>query len=348
LPRQAPRRRDAEAPRGPWREEVARAGRASSDITTFVLPILAALAALVVYSITLHPSIPGGDSGELIAVASCAGVAHPPGYPLYTLLGFAWMHVVPFGAIAWRMNLLSAVTAAGAVGIVAWTVRRFTHSAAAALAGALALAFSTPFWKNAVVAEVFALNALLAAMVLAAAVMILECTGLLDPPSAGGGSRPQSRSGMDRQADRAMLGTRGVAGISAGPIAGSKANAGPTPACSVLPFAALALVSTLLISHHHTLVLIALPVDAFVVAMFVVPERTWHRAGRTRHSTTKPPPSTRSSSSPRKPEGFTSSPTVRRPTWERDSPTPTTAERSVVWQTRVRRTSIVVSLPVRC
>jgi hypothetical protein len=41
---------------------------------------------LVVYVLTLYPSIPGGDSGELVAEACTLGHAHPPGYPLFTLL----------------------------------------------------------------------------------------------------------------------------------------------------------------------------------------------------------------------------------------------------------------------
>ena len=38
------------------------------------------------YYKTLMPSIPGGDSGELVAESCELGTAHPPGYPLYTLL----------------------------------------------------------------------------------------------------------------------------------------------------------------------------------------------------------------------------------------------------------------------
>ena len=45
------------------------------------------LVAFVVYALTVEHSVPSGDSGELIAAASVLGVAHPPGYPLYMLLG---------------------------------------------------------------------------------------------------------------------------------------------------------------------------------------------------------------------------------------------------------------------
>jgi hypothetical protein len=47
----------------------------------------AAFAAVAaVYLLTLYPSVPGGDSGELLAEACQFGVAHPPGYPIFILL----------------------------------------------------------------------------------------------------------------------------------------------------------------------------------------------------------------------------------------------------------------------
>ena len=122
--------------------------------------------AFAVYAITAHPSLPAGDSGELITVAHSLGVAHPPGYPLYTLLGYVWSHVPGFESVAYRMNLFSAACAAVAAAVLASAVLTFTRSRAAALcAGGLA-AFAVPVWKYAVVAEVFALNDLLAALAL--------------------------------------------------------------------------------------------------------------------------------------------------------------------------------------
>ncbi|NIO71864.1 MAG: DUF2723 domain-containing protein, partial [Anaerolineae bacterium] len=44
-----------------------------------------------------------------------AGIAHPTGYPLYTMLGWLWSHVLPLGDVAYRMNLFSALWAAVAV-----------------------------------------------------------------------------------------------------------------------------------------------------------------------------------------------------------------------------------------
>jgi hypothetical protein len=73
-----------------------------------------ALAALGVYLLTLCPTVAGGDSGELIAAAFEPGIAHPPGYPLY-VLGGKLFTLLPWGTVAWRVNLFSAICDTGAV-----------------------------------------------------------------------------------------------------------------------------------------------------------------------------------------------------------------------------------------
>jgi 4-amino-4-deoxy-L-arabinose transferase-like glycosyltransferase len=133
-----------------------------------------ALIALVVYSLTVQRSMPAGDGGELIAAAYALGVAHPPGYPLYTLLGHA-ATMLPGGSPALSMNLLSAFLDSLAVGVVFILVLRLVAAdratrrllpIVAAATGALLLAFSSVFWAYSVVAEVFALNNLFAALLL--------------------------------------------------------------------------------------------------------------------------------------------------------------------------------------
>src|SRR5258708_4770803 len=84
--------------------------RRSSARTAWLVPVLASgLVPLAAYLCTLHPGLPAGDSGELITVAATGGVAHPPGYPLYTMLAGLWLQTFPFGNIAWRLNVFSAV-----------------------------------------------------------------------------------------------------------------------------------------------------------------------------------------------------------------------------------------------
>ena len=52
-------------------------------------------------------------------------VAHPPGYPLFTLLAKLFMTVVPLGSVAWRVNLLSAVSGALSSSFIFLAVYRF-------------------------------------------------------------------------------------------------------------------------------------------------------------------------------------------------------------------------------
>lgn len=127
------------------------------------------VAVLAAYVATLAPTVSGGDSGELVTVGATLGVAHPPGYPLYTLLAhaFTW---IPWGGVAQRVNLLSAVCGAVAAALACRAVRRATGVAWAGVLAAALLAFSPLVWPYAVTAEVFPLNDLFAAALLLAAV----------------------------------------------------------------------------------------------------------------------------------------------------------------------------------
>ena len=121
--------------------------------------IIPAFVALAVYIYTLPPSFSGEDSGELIAAAYTLGIPHPTGYPLWTLLANGFINLIPFGDIGWRATLLSSVFGAITVAIVHRFIIDLTQNRWAAIAGALALAFSREFWEQSVIAEVYTLNA---------------------------------------------------------------------------------------------------------------------------------------------------------------------------------------------
>jgi len=77
--------------------------------------LLAFLVALVVYAVTAAPGLLFTDSGELAAVCATLGVAHPTGYPLFTIIGHLWTLIpLPLAPIA-KLNLLAAVLTAGSV-----------------------------------------------------------------------------------------------------------------------------------------------------------------------------------------------------------------------------------------
>lgn len=136
---------------------------------------MAALA-LVVYLLTLAPTITwrndGADSGDLVAAAYTLGVPHPPGYPLYTLVSAGFAHL-PWGEPARNVALFSALAAVTAAILLYCTIRLVLpdphgtrKNSIIAASVALAFAFSPLFWSQATIAEVYALNLLLAAALL--------------------------------------------------------------------------------------------------------------------------------------------------------------------------------------
>ena len=137
--------------------------------------LLCGVAAFSAYLTSLAPTITwahgSGDSGELVTAAYYLGVAHPTGYPAYVLLGWLFTFL-PFGSVAFRVNLLSATSAAVAIAFFVVLIAQAQAQklplarAVGAGVGALLLAFSPMFWSQAVVTEVYALNALLVVRVI--------------------------------------------------------------------------------------------------------------------------------------------------------------------------------------
>jgi len=70
-----------------------------------------------VYMSTMSRSIPCIDGGELTTVLWTLGIAHPTGYPLFTLLGYAFVHIPFYSEVAVRANLFAAVCTAVAGGL---------------------------------------------------------------------------------------------------------------------------------------------------------------------------------------------------------------------------------------
>ncbi|MBA4388845.1 MAG: hypothetical protein C0404_12755 [Verrucomicrobia bacterium] len=128
-----------------------------AGLITRLAAVCVGLCCLTVYVLTLCPSVPSGDGAEFVTAACTLSVAHPSGYPLHTLLGKLFTFI-PFGSIAWRVNLLSAVADAGAAVLVFLGVVRLTRNVWPGLFSAGLFAFSPLIWRYAVIAEVFPLN----------------------------------------------------------------------------------------------------------------------------------------------------------------------------------------------
>jgi hypothetical protein len=139
-------------------------GGVRDAVTLWFATIITTLAGLF-YFVTAARDIVVGDSPELTMAARTLGVAHPPGYPLFTMLGHLFSFV-PLGPIPFRVNLLSVVSDALTVGIVFLTAFRLSRARLASAVGALVLAFNPLFWSWSLVAEVFPLNNLLASLLI--------------------------------------------------------------------------------------------------------------------------------------------------------------------------------------
>jgi len=155
-----------------WKPDSRRAGDSLpvpslADVTIFAL-------ALAIYGATTAPGLLAADAGEFQLVATRLGVAHPPGYPLYTLVGHLFIRLIPWGTPACRLNLLSAVLAATTLVLLSratrlWARRLGSSSRVALVAGlaaALTLGTATTFWAQATIANIRTPTALFTALAL--------------------------------------------------------------------------------------------------------------------------------------------------------------------------------------
>ena len=143
-----------------------------------ILAGLSFLLSLIVYLLTIAPTVSFWDCGEFIATSYTLGVPHPPGSPLYLLIG-RFFSMLPIGSdIAYRVNLISPIVSALAVMFLflivvqllrAWGEPRSKLQKVAvyggAFIGALTFAFTDSHWFNAVEAEVYAFSTFLTAIV---------------------------------------------------------------------------------------------------------------------------------------------------------------------------------------
>ena len=128
---------------------------------------IVAIPALGLYLTTLMPDVGFWDTAEFQAVGPVLGIAHPTGYPAFTLL--AWLASVvfqPFGNEALRANMLSAVLGAGGVGIVAVTAALLTRRLVIGIAAGATLAVSAQAWSISLHADPHALHLFMASLIL--------------------------------------------------------------------------------------------------------------------------------------------------------------------------------------
>ncbi len=138
---------------------------------------------LLVYLLTIEPTVSFWDCGEFILCSYRLEVGHPPGAPFFLLLGrfFTFFAGGDTSKVAMMVNILSAFASAFTILFLFWTITRLIRLATgdnesvsggrafailgAGIAGALAYAFSDTFWFSAVEGEVYATSSLFTAAV---------------------------------------------------------------------------------------------------------------------------------------------------------------------------------------
>lgn len=140
---------------------------------------LTAGAAFAVYRLTVAHGVGFIDSGELSTVACTLGIAHPTGYPLYTILGSLFARLPIAETEIFRLNIMAALLCAAAAGVFVPVFRRVvllserkrdagSYATVSACAASLLLAYSSTFWSTALEVEVYPLHLLLVALALLA------------------------------------------------------------------------------------------------------------------------------------------------------------------------------------
>lgn len=128
------------------------------------------------YLFTLSPGLLPADNGEFQLAAARLGVAHPPGFPLYTLLAHL-MTRLPMGTTAaYRVNMLSALSSTAVLLLVYVTVHDLTRRHLAAATAVIALGTATTFWAQATTTNIRSLTALFTALALWALVRFYQAT----------------------------------------------------------------------------------------------------------------------------------------------------------------------------
>jgi len=142
------------------------AGRGPLPVARVVAPLGVSLALLACYWFTLAPTIAERDCGELCTAVHTMGVPHPTGYPLYLMVGKLF-DLLPLGEPARRIAFFSAASAAAAGGVICWVLIALTSSVAGGVLAGLTAGANSWVWSQANQQEVYALHALLVALVLA-------------------------------------------------------------------------------------------------------------------------------------------------------------------------------------
>ena len=144
---------------------------------------LAGLIATVVYFLTLEPTVSWWDCGEYISTAYKLQVGHPPGAPLFQMIGrfFTLFAGGDVTKVAMMVNVMSAICSGLTIVFLFWTITMMARKVwmkegedapwvnkvgvlLAGFVGAVAYTFTESFWFNAVEGEVYAMSSFFTAV----------------------------------------------------------------------------------------------------------------------------------------------------------------------------------------
>jgi tetratricopeptide (TPR) repeat protein len=145
----------------------------SSKIRQYFLPILIFIFVSFIYIHNLSRGVYGGDTGDFISASIVMGVAHPPGYPLFTLLGFLFTRLNIFTP-AFMVGLVTALSSSLAVVIFYLISLKLSKSKLISVISSFILSFNLLFWFYAEIAEVFSLNILFSLILILLAIQFSE------------------------------------------------------------------------------------------------------------------------------------------------------------------------------
>ncbi|MCK4427436.1 MAG: DUF2723 domain-containing protein, partial [candidate division Zixibacteria bacterium] len=161
------------------------------DKISLFLSLFVFLVSLIVYLRTVAPTASFWDCGEFIACSYILGVPHPPGTPLFILIGRVFTLIPLYGEIAARVNFLSVLSSALTVWLCYLLIVKLVGfwerqneslwirvgKYVGGVAGSLFLAFSDTFWANAVEAEVYGTSMFLMLLILYLALLWMDRRG---------------------------------------------------------------------------------------------------------------------------------------------------------------------------
>jgi hypothetical protein len=118
---------------------------------------LVAVALFALYAATAPRTVALEDDGLFVMGAYYLGIGHPPGYPLFMMIGKLFTYL-PFGSVAYRVHLVSAFFGGLSCALLWLCARHLVEGRLPAYLAAFGLGLSPVFWSQAIIAEVYTLN----------------------------------------------------------------------------------------------------------------------------------------------------------------------------------------------